>query len=119
MKLPYSSAASIPKAKVVDYLLSSTHVRGKGKAAFFMRHGFSGDEWMEFAKALRQHALDHEITAQEGSPFGDRCVIDGTLRSPHGDILLVRTVWFIDTGKEVPRFVTAYPLKHKSHDPGT
>lgn len=113
MKLPNTSIASIPRAKVVDYLLSPAHHRGKSKAAFFMQHGFTAEEWTGFAQALRQHALDHEITTQESSPFGARFVIDGTLRSPNGETLHVRAVWFIDTSMEVPRFVTAYPLKRK------
>jgi hypothetical protein len=33
-----------------------------------------------------------------------------------GRHVLLRTVWFIDMGADVPRFVTAYPLPRESDD---
>ncbi|WP_375338992.1 DUF6883 domain-containing protein [Ancylothrix sp. D3o] len=38
------------------------------------------------------------------------------LPAPDGRSPPVRSVWFIDTGAENPRLVTAYPLKTKKHD---
>jgi hypothetical protein len=32
------------------------------------------------------------------------------MATPDGRTPLVRSVWFIDTGTEIPRFATAYPL---------
>jgi len=34
----------------------------------------------------------------------------GMLRTPDGNDLNIRSVWFIDLGTEIPRFVTAHPL---------
>ena len=54
---------------------------------------------------------DHDIAKQEDSPFGTRYVLEGTMVTADDRDALVRTVWFIDTGADIPRFVTAYPLQ--------
>ncbi|MGH7599609.1 MAG: DUF6883 domain-containing protein [bacterium] len=40
MKLPNREKAYIPPSKLRDYLLSETHVVGRGKAKFFRMFGF-------------------------------------------------------------------------------
>jgi hypothetical protein len=113
MKLPHVHSAVIAEAKMVEYLLSPTHRRGKSKAAFFTAHGFGREEWTKLADALRRHAEDNEVSAQTETVFGTRYIIDGTLFSPTGQGLQVRAAWFINVGKDAPRFVTAHPLKRK------
>jgi hypothetical protein len=110
-KLPNIQAAHIPQKKIVGYLLSETHDSGRAKANFFTRLGFTAAAWETFAHALRSHASQHEIAKIESSPFGKRYVIEGPLPTPSGRVPQVRVVWFIDNEEEVPRFVTAYPLK--------
>jgi hypothetical protein len=109
MKLPHTDRLEIPKAKVVQYLLSSTHRAGRGKAAFFSEIGFQVSTWEVLADALRQQARDNVVTLSEDTSFG----IEGPLVAPNGRQLQVRAVWFIDEGGQVPRFVTAYPLKRR------
>lgn len=53
MKLPYSDRLEISQPKVVQYLLSSTHRAGRGKARFFSAFGFQVSSWETLAKALR------------------------------------------------------------------
>ncbi|MFM8552565.1 MAG: DUF6883 domain-containing protein [Nitrospiraceae bacterium] len=113
MKLPYLEQLEIPEAKVVQYLLSSTHRAGKGKAAFFSVHGFRLSEWGTLANAIRQHVQDNAVILAERTTFGTRYVIEGALVAPDGRQLQVRSVWFIDEGSHTPRFVTAYPLKRR------
>ncbi|MFZ3091649.1 MAG: DUF6883 domain-containing protein [Nitrospirota bacterium] len=36
-------------------------------------------------------------------------MIDGTLQTPSGAFIRVRTIWVIDKDMDRPRFVTAYP----------
>lgn len=111
MKVPSAESAVIPRAKVVDYLLSETHFEGRHKASFFLRFGCSPSNWTELANLLRHHAEDHEIAREESSPFGMRLVVEGIMTMPDGRTPHVRTVWFIRTGESVPRFVTAYPIE--------
>ena len=114
MKLPYSDRLEISQTKVVQYLLSSTHRAGRGKARFFSAFGFEVSSWETLAKALEQHARENLVLHTEKTPFGTRYVIEGPFLAPNGRELQIRTVWFIDTGSGAPRFVTAYPLKRRT-----
>lgn len=113
MKLPQADRAEVPQAKVVQYLLASTHRAGRGKAGFFSAFGFQASAWEVLADALRQQARDNAVTLSEDTPFGTRYIIEGPLITPNGRQLQVRAVWFIDEGGQAPRFVTAYPLKRR------
>jgi hypothetical protein len=59
-------------------------------------------------EALRDHAARHAVTHMQGS-FWDRFLINGPV-APSGKTPNIRTVWFLEVGEEIPRFVTAYPL---------
>ena len=54
--------------------------------------------------------------AEEDGPFGVRYVIEGPLTAVDGRRPNLRSIWFIDTGKDDPRLVTAYPLKGNADD---
>jgi uncharacterized protein DUF6883 len=105
--------AEISEAKIVRYLLSTTHRAGKSKAIFFMEFGFDPQRWEELAIALKEHAINNEITREEKTIFGTRYVVEGLLRAPDGTSLNVRTAWFMDDDGEIPRFITAHPLKRR------
>jgi hypothetical protein len=90
-----------------------TQVPWEPPAEFFKRFGFSAASWEELATSLRRHADDHEVAKIEDSPFGTRYVVEGILYTPDGRTPNVRSVWFIETGENVPRFVTAYPLERR------
>jgi hypothetical protein len=79
MKLPSFEQTTIPQAKITEYLLSLSHEDGRSKAKFFMRFGFSRESWEELAEALRNHAMNHEVTNIETSPFGIRYIIEGEM----------------------------------------
>lgn len=110
MKLPNHERAVVPRAKMVDYLLSTTHRDGRHKAVFFNGFGFDADNWQALADALVRHAGEHEVTKDEASLFGTRYVVEGIMVMADGRGTLMRAVWFIDSGADAPRFVTAYPL---------
>ena len=82
MKLPLADRAEIPKTKVVQYLLSSTHRAGRGKARFFTSIGFQVSAWEALAQALKQHARVNDVIFSENTPFGIRYVIEGPLVAP-------------------------------------
>lgn len=91
MKLPNREEAIVPEAKLTLYLLNTDHPRGKDKAAFFSRFGFSVAQWKVLRDALLAHAATHEVTS--------------TLETPEG------IHYAIDTDSTIPRFITAYPVK--------
>jgi len=109
VKLPNYDRATVPHRKITDYLLSSAHRDGHGKAAFFSRFGFTPESWQTLAGALLQHAAKHEVAKIEETPFGTRYVIEGELETPDGRTPSVRVVWFIESGAETARLATAYP----------
>jgi hypothetical protein len=109
MKLPKYEQAIISEAKITQYLLSRTHHEGRGKANFFLRLGFTVEHWQELALVLKRHATDNEVSKVESSPFGTRYVIEGTFHTPGNRTVTLRSIWFIGSGEEIPRFVTAYP----------
>jgi len=110
MKLPNADRAIVAQHKVTGYLLAEDHPIGRAKAAFFMAFGFRVQVWHELAEALLQHAIDYDVAQIEVSVYGRRYIIEGALHVPDGRSPLVRTVWFIEDGDDVPKFVTAYPL---------
>jgi hypothetical protein len=113
MKLPNAAEAEVPEAKIIRYLLNPNHRSGKSKAQFFLRHGFRIEEWAKLATALRQHASENEVTRREPTPLGERFVIDGLLALPDGSTVMLRVVWFIETGETIARLATAYPVRSK------
>ncbi|PIV22101.1 MAG: hypothetical protein COS40_06225 [Deltaproteobacteria bacterium CG03_land_8_20_14_0_80_45_14] len=114
MKLPNYKNAVISQTKITGYLLSIKHRNGRSKAEFFTQLGFSYDAWEDLVKALLQHAADNDVTKIEDSLFGTRYIIEGLLFAPGGRQAIIRSVWFIETGEDIPRFVTAYPLQRRT-----
>jgi hypothetical protein len=113
MKIPSANDIVVPRAKLVDYLLSTTHSVGRHKATFFTRYGFRAERWQDLAAALVAHAREHEIASEELSPFGRRLVAEGIMETPDGRRPMLRSIWFLRDGETVPRFVTAYPIKQR------
>lgn len=109
MKLPDHEAAQIPKGKITGYLLSTVHRDGRHKAAFFMRYGFSAEDWEALANALRGHAAVNDVARIDQTRFGQRYVVEGRLPTPDGGAPHVRVVWFVEHSGTTPRLVTAYP----------
>jgi hypothetical protein len=97
MKLRGVERADIREAKIVKYLLSTSHRAGKSKAAFFMEFGFEPERWEELDRALRQHATDNEVAREEKTRFGTRYVIDGPLQAPDGRMLNVARLGLLTT----------------------
>ena len=109
MILPGAVDALITRDKVVDYLLNAAHPDNRGKAAFFTRWGFLASNSSQFQRAVREMILHAEVVRRIESAWGEKFVIDGTLKAPGGLTPMVRTIWIIDKGAVVPRMVTAYP----------
>ncbi len=111
MKLPHPDKAVIAQSKIVDYLLSLTHPYGRSKARFFIQCGFSSEDWPKLEKALRKHPIEHDVRERIKTPFGVKFIVEGPLNTPKGKTANLRSIWFIETGEEIPQFVTAYPLQ--------
>ena len=113
MKIPSYEKAIVSEIKITGYLLSIKHRDGRSKAEFFTQLGFMIDAWEKLAKALLQHAAENEVAKVEDSSFGKRYIVEGKLFGSGGETAVVRSVWFIQTGEQTPRFVTAYPFQRR------
>ncbi len=111
MKLPNATAAVVAQGKIRDYLLNAAHPDNGGKSAFFISLGFDRDDRDTLAKAFKELAQNAEVSASLDSTHGRKYILDGRLRSPSGRSPVVRTIWIVDRGDDIPRLVTAYPYE--------
>lgn len=109
MKLPHAEHAQIEERKIRDYLLSPTHPLGRFKAAFFRTLGYTSENWERLVQDLKEQHLVLDVKEVEETAFGRKYSIEGPLVGPNGRSALVVSVWIVEEGEEVPRFVTAYP----------
>ena len=109
MRIPNADRAIIDPVKLYGYLLSPSHPIGRLKAAFFRALGYSAEEWRQLGTDLRSQHLSQDVTLEEQTPYGRKYSISATRIGPSGSSADVVSVWFVRTGEEIPRFVTAYP----------
>lgn len=110
MELPNKLRAFVSVSKIADYLLSETHVVGKSKAKFFRSFGFNEANVSQLEKGLIDIAQTETVVETAETIYGKKYVVDGLLPTPGRDMIRLRTVWIIETGDDIPKLVTAYPL---------
>ena len=108
MLLPNAERAIIDPAKLHGYLLSASHPVGRFKARFFAALGFTADNWRALDVALRAQHLTQPAAVEALDALGQSFTIRAILKGPAG-AAQVTSVWFLRTGEEAARFVTAYP----------
>lgn len=111
MRTPHAALAVVEEDKIGAYLLDPTNANNSGKAGFFFRFGFTVERCQELADALKCHAAEHEVAGIETTKHGVKYRVEGPLVTPDGRDPLVRSVWIILHGDDVPRFVTAYRIR--------
>jgi len=117
VKLPNQKNASVSLSKISDYLISETHPVGKWKAKIFQSHGYTQKNIDSLRDGLLSIANEEEVNdiiichrqkKDRSRPFCPNRP-RSWVKTPSGKELNVKTIWIIDTGQEIPRFVTAYP----------
>ena len=115
MKVPHAEQALVERKKIREYLLNRDHPDNGGKAEFFAQLGFTADDWITLAAALRFLAKQSEVSKSVESKHGSKYIVDGVIENPRHRRARVRTVWIADTGETIPRLVTVY-LGWNDHD---
>ncbi|MDK9720264.1 MAG: hypothetical protein OEL53_03670 [Rhodospirillales bacterium] len=110
-RLPNAHQAIIEDNKIILYLLSDTHPAGRAKAAYFKNFGFGADEWERLRQALLDHAGTGLIVTKAETKFGMKYIVEGELLCPDGRKPVLHAVWFVASGDNKPRLVTAYPVR--------
>lgn len=110
MTLPHHKNAYVPKEKLTKYLLSETHPVGSSKARFFRSLGFNETNIDELTKAFLKISQENDVKETRKLLYGINYVVEGKIETSSRRMASITTVWFIKTGKNKPRFVTAYPV---------
>lgn len=92
MKLPYADRAFVEPKKLIGYLLAHDHPEGGPKARFFASVGFTPGQAVLLNHALLEIARNGEVVKVESSAYGQKYVVDGTITTPTGRTIDVRTV---------------------------
>lgn len=71
----------VPLRKLTDYLLSPTHPVGRHKARFFAALGFTAENPLDLAEALKLQARVTPEVQEEATPFGLKWAARGKLLS--------------------------------------
>jgi len=111
MKIPHAEQALVERKKINEYLLNRKHPDNGAKADFYFQLGFSAEEWITFAAALRLLAITCDVTTIVESKHGTKYIVDGDLENPRRKRARVRTVWIIEVRGTIPRLVTSYPYE--------
>jgi hypothetical protein len=109
--IPIFDRVEIDEAKLLNYVLSEAHPRGRHKARVFRsRLGLSLND----AGLLRQALLD-AATAPDApfqfkgvDAYGEHLSLDFALSTPVGSAI-IRSTWIVRFGETVLRFVSCYP----------
>ena len=109
MRIPNAEHAIIAPEKLRDYLLNPEHRRGASKARFLLSLGYARDRWQRLESDLRQQHLPQEVARVVQAEYGTRYEIHDPLITPGRRIVMVRSIWQIDSGTNVPRLITMYP----------
>lgn len=109
MSLPNADRAVVPRTKVTRYLLAADHPDGGSKARFFLRKGYLTARPERLVDDLLEVARSGTVAETLRTPHGTKHIVDGTVDTPDGSRVRLRTVWIVEPVDPRPRFVTAYP----------
>lgn len=98
----------IERQKILDYLLSPVHHIGQYKAEFFLALGYHQLVWRTLEHDIRA-LLQEELVHAGETPHGIKFTAKGCITGPNGRSARILTVWIVQPGHNVLRFVTAYP----------
>jgi len=109
-QLPNAGRAELDLRKLEEYCLNRLHPRGRHKARVFQEALGIGRSQAVWLKAQLLAALtEAEATALETDDYGRRWRVDIRLTRQNRQAV-IRSLWLMRTGEEVPRFITCWVL---------
>ena len=109
MKVPNADRAVIAADKLTGYVLNVSHKRGGPKARLLLSLGYRSDNPQSLESDLRFQHLSLEVTRTHQNAYGVVYEVEGPIATPNGRTVRFCSVWQVDTGTDVPRFITMYP----------
>jgi len=108
MKIPNADKAIVDIAKIRDYCLNPTHVRGRHKARVFESVlGMTSEHADDLKDALLVAVLIHEAILGEHDEYGQRYMIDFEIEW-NGKSAIIHSAWIILKDEDYPRLTTCY-----------
>ena len=108
--LPNGDRAIVDIRKLADYCLNPSHPRGRHKARVFRQAaGLQQGDAAWLRDALLEAAPAGEAVAVATDAWGTHWRLDVTIRR-HRKSAVVRTIWIVRTGEDLPRLVTCWVL---------
>lgn len=115
--MPNSIAARTHKEKFVGYFLNREHPKGGSKARLFESIlGYNTENWNKLSDALFDGLQTSPVTTVEETKHGVKYTVNIPVTGLLGKKADVHTVWQIDNGTNMPRIITAYPLKETAKE---
>ena len=113
MKIPNAERAVVDIRKLRDYCLNPQHDKGKHKARLFTSLlGMDADNAEELRNTLLEVAKTKDAQLGEADAYGQRYTLDFTLNW-RGKQATIRSAWIIETGSDIPKLTTAFPLTNQ------
>lgn len=107
--LPGADRAVVPREKLEGYLLNPEHEVGQHKARLFAAAlGIHRGDWEYLRDQLTAGILAAAVTSVRETSWGRLYEAILPVEGLNGETRRVMTVWLIEPGEEVPRFVTGY-----------
>lgn len=94
-----------------DQVLPDKSAPAHGKARCFLDFGYETANWTALQRDLKQHAVENKVVRQVEREQDKFYFVEGPLLTPDGRRPCFHTVWKINRGKDIPEFVTAYPVR--------
>ena len=108
--MPNAERAVVDIRKLREYCLNPQHHRGKHKARLFTSLlGMNSDDAEELRNTLLEAVRKQDAQLGEKDEYGQRYTLDFTLNW-RGKQARIRSAWIIETGSDIPKLTTAFPL---------
>ncbi len=111
MKLPNNSKAVVNEDKIKDYILNRSHPDGSHKAKYFESFGFNVNHSDILSESLIEHSIENDVIKVIETNYGTKYIVEGKIKTPDKRNPKVRTIWFIESNENIPKFITVYPRK--------
>lgn len=105
MPVPNANRALIAADKLTAHLLNMSHKRGAAKTRLVLRLGYRSDAAHVLESDLRAQHLSLDVTRAHKNAYAVVYEIVGPSRALNCSCVQLCSVWQVDTGTDVPRFV--------------
>jgi hypothetical protein len=109
LKLPENTVFASEKFN--RYLL--IRLPDNDKSIFLESAGYSLQNWQQLLNDLKVQFLKKDASLLRRTPFGTMYEIRGFLKGPNERELKIVTVWMVESGTNISKFITLYPDKEK------